>query len=437
MRQILPILITTILLTNLCYSQGVFAPGLGPVNRSMGSAAVAAPIDSIGAISWNPASLNGFENSEVAMSVELLFANIETSSSVPLVAQGSTESDAGAVPLPNMGWVHKTPDSPFTFGFGILSVGGFKTNFPSDPANPIFFPQRTPATFPVGGYGRVDSEAAFIDLAPTMSYAITDRLSVGVTLAATLARLDVEPMVFAGLNDANGDTISTYPRGHGRRFHWGGGANFGLYYEHNDCLKFGASLKTPRWIEDFTYQTEDEVGAPVNATFDLDLPMIVSIGTSYTFQEKYLLAVDVRYVDYDNADGFGNFGFDQTAALQGLGWNSVFAVATGMQIPINDRLTGRVGYIFSDNPIPDSLTQFNVPAPLHYEHTLSCGLSYQPVPALSLNCSYAYSIESEITGPITFPPNAPTMTPPIPVPGSSVTSNLTAHALTLGLTVAY
>src|SRR4051812_33657633 len=34
-------------------------PGAGPINRSMGGAAVAAPIDPAGALYWNPATIGG------------------------------------------------------------------------------------------------------------------------------------------------------------------------------------------------------------------------------------------------------------------------------------------------------------------------------------------------------------------------------------------
>ena len=418
-------------------AQGVYAPGLGPVNRSMGSAAAAAPLDGIGAISWNPASLSGMQQSELSFSVEMLIPDIETASSVPGLGSGSTGSESGANPLPNMAWVHKTPNPRLTIGLGVLSVAGFQTNFRADPSNPILAPQRTPASFPLGGFGRVYSEAAFVDLAPTLAYALNDRISIGISPAATTAKLEVEPMVFAGLDDANGDTVSTYPRGQGSRFSWGGGANVGVYYVHNCCWRFGASVKTPRWMEEFRFHTEDELGNPQVGRFDLDLPLIASLGASYGNIDDFLLAVDVRYVDYESADGFGDSGLSADGTLNGLGWRSIFAVATGLQCRMTETTFARVGYVFNENPIPDSQTQFNIAAPLHYEHTLSGGLSCRPCCSLAINLSYSYSFESEISGPITLAPNPPTGDPPFPVAGSSVTSTLTSHAVDLGITVRY
>jgi len=289
----------------------------------------------------------------------------------------------------------------------------------------------------LGGFGRVYSEAAFIDLAPTVAYAINERVSIGISPAATMAKLEVEPMVFAGLDDGNGDTISTYPRGQGSRFSWGGGANLGIYYIHDCCWRFGASLKTPRWMEDFRFHTEDELGNPQVGRFDVDLPMVASLGMSFAGIENFLLAADVRYVDYENANGFGDSGLDANGTLNGLGWKSILAVATGLQCRLTETTFARLGYVYNQNPIPDSQTQFNIAAPLHYQHTITGGLSHQPICRLSINLSYSYSPESQISGPITLAPNPPTGTPAIPVAGSSVTSTLSSHAVDLGVTVRY
>jgi long-chain fatty acid transport protein len=435
--RISSMLLVVLLLPQLARAQGVYAPGIGAVNRSMGSAALAAPLDGLGAINWNPATLCGLQQSELTFSLELLIPEIETASSVPGLGSGVTGSDSGATPLPNFAWVHKSPDQRLTIGLGVMSVAGFQTNFRADPTNPILAPQRSPATFPLGGFGRVYSEAAFIDLAPTIAYAMNDQFSVGVSPVATMAKLEVEPMVFAGLDDANGDSISTYPRGQGSRYTWGAGANLGLFYIHNPRWRFGASVKTPRWMEDFSFHTEDELGNPQVATFDLDLPMIVSVGTSFAGTENCLLAMDVRYIDYENANGFGDSGLDANGALNGLGWRSILAVASGLQYRLTETTFIRAGYVFNENPIPDAQTQFNIAAPLHYKHTISGGLSFQPFSSLAINLSYSYSPESHISGPITLAPNAPTATPPIQVPNSSVSSKLEAHAIDFGVTVRY
>lgn len=52
-------------------AQGIVYPGVGPVNRSMAGAAVAAPLDAAGALHWNPGALSGLAASELNVGVEL------------------------------------------------------------------------------------------------------------------------------------------------------------------------------------------------------------------------------------------------------------------------------------------------------------------------------------------------------------------------------
>src|SRR5437588_8369376 len=69
-------------------AQGIILSGAGPVNRSMGGASTAAPLDATGALYWNPASITGLDRSEMAFGLELLFPHTTLSSSVPANALG-------------------------------------------------------------------------------------------------------------------------------------------------------------------------------------------------------------------------------------------------------------------------------------------------------------------------------------------------------------
>ena len=59
----------------------------------------------------------------------------------------------------------------------MYGVAGFNVNYPASTTNPILTPQ--PAAGGLG-FGRLFSEAQFLQIAPTISYAISEKLSVGV-----------------------------------------------------------------------------------------------------------------------------------------------------------------------------------------------------------------------------------------------------------------
>jgi long-chain fatty acid transport protein len=280
-----------------------------------------------------------------------------------------------------------------------------------------------------GGLGRVYTSSQFLEVCPTLSWTATDRLSIGVSPIAVLGELVVDPLVVAPPDDADGSGAARYPSGRGTRMHWGGGVSVGVFYIASEAWRFGAAIKSPDWMEQFQYQTEDELGNPRVVGFDLDLPMIVSTGVSYSGFADTVIALDVRYFDYENTDGLGDSGFNPDGSLRGLGWDSIFAVATGVQYRLADPLYVRLGYTFNENPAPESQTAVNFAAPLHYQHELHVGGSYRLARNVWMNGAYTYYFPHEITGPI--------FTPLGEIPGSSVTSRESVHVGSLGVSVTY
>src|SRR5262245_4916468 len=132
-------------------AQGLVLHSVGPVNRSMGGASVAAPLDATGATYWNPATISALPQSELDFGMELLYTRSKLSSEVgggalgpglpPVALAGSTRGDGGVFPLPSFGLVYAPEDSRATYGLGVFAVGGFGANYPASTTNPILTPQ--------------------------------------------------------------------------------------------------------------------------------------------------------------------------------------------------------------------------------------------------------------------------------------------------------
>jgi len=398
------------------YGQGALLSAAGPIHRSMGGASTAAPVSAIGALYWNPATISGMASDELEVGLDLLSIDHQVDSTFA-AASGSTRGDAGTLPIPNFGWVHRDGDSPFTLGLGVNSVAGFKTTLPVDPTNPILAPQPN-------GMGSVNSEATFLQMSTVLSYAINERVSVAIGPNLTMGQIGVEPFVF---NSINSD--GTFPSGRASHYHFGGGVQAGVYLLGEHGWNWGASIKSPTWMEQFEFRGQDQTGMPRFLTADLDLPMIVSVGTAYTALDDWLLAVDVRYVDYANADGFGDSPqFRADGSLPGLGWRSVFATAIGIQHRVNDRISIRSGYSYNQSPIQDSVSSVNTPSPLLYEHLLNIGGSYNICDHISLNVAYSHYFEADRQGLIVSPTLGP-------IPGSSVTNRVSADLISFGISM--
>ena len=332
-------------------AQGIIVPGVGPVNRAMAGAATAAPIDAAGALRWNVASISGLKTSEITFGAELLLPTEDLSSTVPTQLgpmSGTSSGEPGTATIPEIALVHRPDHSPWTFGLGMFGIAGFKTNYPASTTNPISLPQPN-------GLGVIFSELEVLEIAPAVSYALTPQLSIGFAPSLAIGRLNANPL-FMATPDAG-----VYPPGYGSRNYFGGGAQLGLYYIANECWRFGASIKSPLWFEDFRFFTQDSAGTPRTEHFDLDLPMIISLGTSYSGIDRLLWAMDVRYFDYKNTNGYRETGFDPaTGAIRGLGWSNTFSISNGLQYQLSDSLFLRLGYTYQKNPISNQNTFFNV-----------------------------------------------------------------------------
>ena len=407
---------------------GPILPAPGPVNRSMGGTAVAAPIDGLGALYWNPATITRVPNS-MDFGLEIFFPHSSLFSSVPASAfapgippiplADETRSHPGIFPLPSVSLVYHAEEWPLTFGLAAFPVAGFGVNYAASFTNPLLTPQP-----PNGiGLGALYSQFSLLQIVPAVAWKISDSFSVAAGPIIDLAALDADPLFIVSPN-ANGD----YPPGTHSRISWGAGFQVGAYYRFDNGFRVGASFKSPQWLESFKWQTVDATGHPRAASFHFDAPMIPSIGVAYHV-DKWLIGSDLRYVDFHNAAGFAPSGFEPTGAARGLGWKSVFALTFGVQYLVTECLSVRAGYTYNGNPIEDSVTSFNVASTTNIEHTVSIGASYRLTDLLTLSLAYAHAFENSNTGPLITPLGA--------VPGSLVRNRASVDTILFGARVRF
>ena len=422
---------------------GVVLSGAGPTNRSMGGASTAAPLDASGALYWNPAAISGLQCSEVGFGAEVLYPQTKLSSSVPanvfgpgappVALAGTTRSDNGVFLLPTIGLAYLPEDSRFAYGLGLFSAGGFAVNFPGNQvslsANPILTPPPSKGGL---GLGPVDAELQVFQLVPTVAYRLTDRLSVGIAPTLSFAHLTTNPAFL----DPNAD--GTYPSATNGRLEVGAGFQAGIYYFTENCWHFGASIKSPQWFENFSYNTTDDLGQPRTVKFHFDYPMMASIGTAYSGFERWTFAADFRFIDYHNTEGFNHSGFDPTriGAVRGLGWDSIFAVALGAQYELTPCTALRLGYTYNTNPIGNDVTIFNVSSPTILQNTVYVGASCRLTERFLVSVAYAHAFENSIEGQIMVPtPTNPSAT--VAIPGSTVQTNVSADTVIFGATIRF
>jgi long-chain fatty acid transport protein len=366
--------------------------GVGPVNRSMGGAGTAAPLEAIGALHWNPGSISALPTECVSVGFELLLADVGLTSRIGGMSQ-TASGEAGVAQIPSVGWVHHVPGTPLSVGLGLYGIAGFRNNQAADPSNPLL------------AAGPIYADAEFLQIAPTVSWALSDRLAIGFAPTVTTAKLTMNPL--------GPSAITPFPTpGSGNRVHWGGGAQIGMYYIANPSWRLGLTVKSPQYFEALRFFTPTGV-----VRFDMDYPMIVSLGTSYAGIDRWILAADFRYHDFKNADGFSE-----------LGWSNVFAAAFGAQYQLTDDWRLRMGYNVNQSPIQDGDVLANIAIPLIQDQNITAGFSRRISDNVNLSAAYVYLVRNRVRGPL--PPD-------IFGPEATLTHQIDAHSAVIGLEVTY
>ena len=438
----------TILTLSIQAQTGHVLQGSGAVNFSMGGAGTALPVDVLGALQWNPASITTFDRSEVGLSVAYFTAapsvyarvNMPDGQGGFMTVEGTTEDAMGASPLPSLGAVFTHPESKFTFGLSAFGISGFGVDYPEttnlplptnpnfDPANsnPLLYPQ------PMQGFGHLNSEYQLMQVGLTGAYKVADGLSLGLSPTFNYASLLIQPVPIAAATEkgyAIGEKTSAI----------GIGFQAGVFYQTEIGLNFGLAYKSQQWFQDLEIDGKYLDGSTAPTTnFNLDYPAIITAGVAYT-SELFDVALDYRFIDYENTDGFSTTGWViaengyPNGAVAGFGWKNVNVVAAGVQLKMIDKVPVRLGYTFSSNPITEDNVFFSAAAPAVIKHAVQIGFSYKITDNLDLSLAYHRGLTTEVSGPLLNPMLISAEDQLGVVPGSEMTSKMHTDVGLLGL----
>ena len=171
----------------------------------------------------------GLYRSEVSLGLGLCLPDTTISSTLPNgVGGGETSSETGAIPIPSVALVKRDPCSRVAFGISFGAVGGARTNYPASsigsnglPDNPILSTQNLGGM--QYGYGNLNSCIELLQVAPSVAFSITDRLSVAFGPTISMGDLSCDPLfIVEGASDPS-NTIY----GAGSRWMWGAGFQAG------------------------------------------------------------------------------------------------------------------------------------------------------------------------------------------------------------------
>ncbi len=384
--------------------------GIGAVNSSMGGAGVALPNDPLGALLLNPALLTDLDGSRFSFSAEYNTQKNAVESQVGPFS-GRTEDDSDPALIPAFGWTRHKSGARLAYGMGFLGLAGFGADYRQDSTNPILSPQPQ-------GFGRVYSNYQLMKVPFVVAWKVNDAFSVGVSLNTARSALTADPAGFASPDCSGPFGPCFFPRVNTDSA-WGFGLGVGAYYKISPAFALGLSYNSETDFEDFEWNSAvanpslPTFGTHRKVTLQLNAPAVLVGGIAFTPNDRLAIAVDGKLINYEDTEGFKDV----------LGFEDITVFDIGVQFRATDKLTLRAGYNVADNAIPESQTFVTVPVPAIFEDRVTAGFGTRVNEHLELNAAYYHVFENRITGPFLGPTG--------PVPGTSVTTEMTMDSIVL------
>ncbi len=312
--------------------------------------------------------------------------SITLETKVDLLAAGAPSFDAKREwqLAPTFYATYKLPNAPIVFGLGIYAPYGFGLEYPED--SPI----RTLA---------ISGEIQYISINPVIAWQITESLSVAAGATFNYARTDLKRGIlaphdrfeFAGDGWGVGWNAGIMWRPH--RMH-----SFGVTYRSKTDVNFEGSADThfnsfsvPTPFGPFDVPGQD---SSERASAGIKFPQHVVFGYSFRPTPKWNFEFNLDWTDWDNLNTVYLRKGSGDVALP-FNWESSFFYEFGLSYKFDSGLVASLGYIYSENSVPNE--SFSPVVPDSNRHIFSAGLGGQWERwNVDLAYQYAYGPERDI-----------------------------------------
>ncbi len=369
---------TSIIIISAIFSANSFAGG-SSVNGvgAKGSAmqAFTAVADDASAIFYNPAGLTQLEESEIKNGVNLVFPKLQYTNSNNNINSKSTRSAVGG----NL-FYSKPINKKLHFGIGLYSPFARLSKYQQNAA----------VASPLGS---TEQSAFFLrlDLVPTLAYAISDSLSIGVS--GVISKGKAESNIVGLKESADG---------------YGATAQVGLLWKVAPSLKLGVNYRGPESIK-MSGSGQSTAGVypgvpPVNGNYKIDVhyPGVLSLGVAWQVNHQLLLSgqFDNEMWSYQKQ---AQRVYSNTTITNAINAHNSNNYRAGASYSLNKTNSLYAGYSYVESAVPANNL---VPAqPDHNQSISSIGYSYKYNNfKFDVTYEYSYFLNTPSNSPL-FPGN--------------------------------
>ncbi len=287
---------------------------LMPASGGMAGTSIARPQDLISGINANAATLTQYRGTQFTIGGAFAGSTFDLNQTAAAPAIGvlpfSAKSGTPGAAVPNIGVSQDLSEYglPVTLGLGLIGAAGAGTSFLKQPQS-----------------NGTSTYLSLLEFASSFGVKLTDRLSLGSTM-------------FIGDGYLDGPFVGTGAMTNAYALRGSIGASYQL--TENTSLGFYYQTKQRFRFKNEVVLFNDTVSRDVR----LSLPDQIGLGiaNSSLMEGKLLLAADVLYLQWKNADLFRDI------------YRNQWVLQLGSQYRVNNRVRLRLGYAFAEDPIDPS-----------------------------------------------------------------------------------
>lgn len=331
-------------------------------------------------IFYNPAGMSRLEGNHVQSNLSYIApsAKYEHSSSSSILGASpltkTTGVDGGVSAIVPAAYAVWDYSDDVKFGISVNAPYGLSTDFNEDW---------------VGADYNVLSEIKTINLAPSISYKVNDKLSIGGNVQLQKIEGTLSSQTFYA---AAGGVLSVKALTTLKAEDTGFGYSMGFLYEYSDKGRIGFNYRS-----EIKHNLEGNVSTPsvpspalnFDASAKFTTPAAASIGIYQEVSDQWSVLADVSWTDWSVFDELQVVKTDGTvSSTTTYNWKDNIFVALGANYQHNDKVQLKFGVAYDQGAANDEDRTAGIPDATRYWASL--GASYKMNKQTTLNAGYSY-----------------------------------------------
>ena len=339
--------------TSHSFANGVLLDSMGPVSSGRGGANIAYS-DNGTLIHDNPSALAVLKGKYFEGGTDFL--------TLPMNYQdhhNNQDGEQAFFSLPSFSYIQSYSQRPFGMGLGVYNPAGFATKY--------YLVES------IYGYQKNASNSSLTKILFSLGWKITDQWSFGMGIGPAYSKMELEkpytfqtgpfPQKTHALIDMEGDDWAL-AWNMGMQWQISSTTTLGLAYVDQDQFNLRGDLHLKNPVLNSDVDPEPlPVEADYKAEYAFQWPRTLGVGVTNRFQTNHMISMDVLWIGWSSAfdelafklsGGNNNNLPDSMEDTYPLHWKDSYAFRLGYEYSLSRVNTLRLGYIYNQNPVPNS-----------------------------------------------------------------------------------